>query len=96
MYDNFVNRWLKSKHYYNEIIKFNVTNELVNNFADKNNKYKYLGNKKLINYFLGNVNFNNLAEEKLLEPKYIKIYVRLQVLLQIGLPRFQKNLSKNY
>ena len=64
MYDNFVNRWLKSKHYYNEIIKFNVTNELVNNFADKNNKYKYLGNKKLINYFLGNVNFNNLAEEK--------------------------------
>ena len=67
--------WLKSKHYYNEIIKFNVT-RIINNFAIKITNINIL-EKKLINYFLGNVNFNNLVK-KSFEPKYIKIYVRLK------------------
>lgn len=64
MFKTLVNNWLKSKHYYNKIIKFDVTSNLIDQFAIKNNKYKYLGNKELINYFLGNMDFKDLIEEK--------------------------------
>jgi len=64
MYNNFVERWLKSKHYYNKIIKFDITSKMINDFSIKNKKYKYLGNKELLNYFLGNMDFSNLSEEK--------------------------------
>ena len=64
MFKILVNNWLKSKHYYNKKINFNITDNLIDNFTVKNNKYKYLGNKKLINYFLGYINFKDLKEEK--------------------------------
>ena len=64
MYETLVNKWLKSKHYYNKKIKFDINNEMIDKFIIKNKKYKYLGNKELINYFLGKMNFASLAEEK--------------------------------
>ena len=64
MFKTLSNNWLKSKHYYNMAIKFDINNNLLNQFAIKNNKYKYLGNLELINYFLGNMKFKDLLEEK--------------------------------